>query len=124
MIKLYNIHTEDHTSDKNNFYIGRGSILGNPFTYDGKRSSLAKLSFSTEKEAIDAYRMYFKEMYYCDVDFKKEFDKIYNLYKKGEDIYLQCFCHPKPCHGEVIIEELQKKLIKESLSEIKKRAIS
>ncbi|MBR6516950.1 MAG: DUF4326 domain-containing protein [Bacilli bacterium] len=120
MIKLYNIHEEDHTSDKNNFYIGRGSILGNPFTYDGKRSSLAKLSFKTVEEAIAAYEIYFDEMYSFDADFKKEFDKIYNLYKRGEDVYLQCFCYPKPCHGQVIIDRLQKKLIKESLSKIKR----
>ena len=120
MIKLYNIHLEDHTSDKNNFYIGRGSILGNPFTHDGKRSSLAKLSFRTPQEAIEAYKLYFKEMYLNDIEFKNEFDKIYNLYKNGEDIYLQCFCYPNPCHGQVIIEELQKKLIKESLIEFKK----
>lgn len=119
MIKLYNIHNEDHTSDKNNFYIGRGSILGNPFTHDGKRSSLAKLSFKTREEAIEAYKEYFKEMYSLDNEFKNEFDKIYELYKNGEDIYLQCFCSPQPCHGEVIINELQKKLIKESLSMVK-----
>ncbi len=124
MIKLYNIHNEDHTSNKNNFYIGRGSILGNPFTHDGKRSSLAKLSFKTAEEAINAYKLYFKEMYLTDIEFKNEFDKIFDLYKNGEDIYLQCFCYPKPCHGDVIIEELQKKLIKESLQKIKKRAVS
>ena len=76
MIKLYNIHTEDHTSEENNFYIGRGSPLGNPFTHDGKRSNLAKLSFPTREEAIEAYKLYFQEMYKKDSVFKNAFDEI------------------------------------------------
>ena len=119
MIKLYNIHTEDHTSEENNFYIGRGSPLGNPFTHDGKRSNLAKLSFPTREEAIEAYKLYFQEMYKKDSVFKNAFDEIYSKYKNGEDIYLQCFCHPLACHGQVIIDELQKKLILENMNKKK-----
>ena len=115
MIKLYNIHTEDHTSEKNNFYIGRGSVFGNPYTFDGKRASLARFSFPTREDAIDAYKEYFKEMYKLDDEFKNAFDTIYEKYKNGEDIYLQCFCHPLPCHGQVIIDELQKKLILDNI---------
>ena len=115
MIKVYNCKTEDHTSDPNNYYIGRPSILGNPFTHDGKKSSLAKLTFKTREEAIDAYKVYFKQMYQNDSEFKAAFDEIYEKYKNGEDIYLQCFCKPLPCHGDVIASELQKKLIKETM---------
>lgn len=115
MIKVYNIYTEDHSSEQNNFYVGRGSPLGNPYTHDGKRSSLAKLSFPNREDAIDAYREYFKQMYKLDDNFKKAFDEIYDKYKNGEDIYLQCFCKPLPCHADIIAEELQKKLILENI---------
>ena len=40
-IHVYNLHQEDHTSEDNNWYIGRskhGNPLGNPFTHNGKRS--------------------------------------------------------------------------------------
>lgn len=113
MIYVYNVNTEDHTSHPNNFYIGRGSILGNPYTHDGKKSSLARLSFKTREEAINAYKVYFKEMYSNDKNFKEAFDEIYEKYKNGEDVYLQCFCKPLPCHGDFLASELQRKLIKE-----------
>ena len=38
---------------------------------------------------------------------------IYERYKNGEDIYLQCFCKPLRCHGDFIARILQKKLIME-----------
>ena len=121
-IYVYNCHNEDFTSQENNFYIGRskdGNPLGNPFTFNGKKSNLAKLSFKTREESINAYRMYFKKAYGKDEGLTKAFDEIYEHYKNGEDIYLQCFCKPLPCHGDVIAEELQKKLIKEKMAEMK-----
>lgn len=119
MIYVYNTHEEDHT-DKgdNNFYIGRskkGNPLSNPFTFGGKRKSLAKLSFPTREEAIAAFEQYFDAVYGTDEELTNAFDKIYEKYKNGEDIYLQCFCKPNPCHGDVIARKLQEKLIKEKL---------
>lgn len=118
MIIVYNSHIEDHTSHPNNFPIYRGTPLGNPFTHNGVRSNLAKLSFKTRDEAIDAYKSYFKIQYGKDNELTKEFNKIYQKYKNGEDIYLQCFCKPKPCHGDFLIEQLQRKLILEKKQEI------
>jgi hypothetical protein len=120
MIYCYNCKVEDHTSHPNNVYIGRGSVLGNPYTHDGKKSSLAKLSFKTREEAINAYKLYFQVMYENDLEFKLTIDQIYNKYKNGEDIYLQCFCKPLECHGDFIKEFLEKKLIKEKMVERKK----
>ena len=120
MIYCYNCKIEDHTSKPNNVYIGRGSVLGNPYTYDGKKSSLSKLSFKTREEAINAYKLYFQAMYESDLEFKLTVDQIYDKYKNGEDIYLQCFCKPLACHGDFIKEFLEKKLIKEKMVERKK----
>lgn len=116
-IFVYNIKTEDHSSHPNNFYIARPSILGNPFTHDGKRSSLAKLSFKTRDEAINAYEIYFKEMIKSNEDFQNAFNEIYEKYKSGEDVYLGCFCKPNKCHGDIIAKELQRKLIMEKKKE-------
>lgn len=124
-IIVYNTNLEDHTNTGEcNFYIGRsksGNPLGNPFTHNGVRTSIAKLSFKTREEAIEAFRRYFKEEYGKDPAITKAFDEIYEHYKNGEDVYLQCFCKPNACHGDVIAEELQKKLVKERLAEIRKR---
>lgn len=110
-IKVYNIKTEDYTSHPNNFYIGRPSILSNPYTHDGKKSSLARLSFKTREEALEAYQLYFDTMIEQNLEFQAAFNQIYEKYKKGEDVYLGCFCHPLPCHGDILAKELQKRLI-------------
>ena len=122
-IFVYNSHIDDYTSKENNFYIGRskyGNPLGNPFTHNGVKTNIAKLSLKTREDAIEAFRIYFKKMYGKDPELTKAFDEIYEHYKNGEDVYLQCFCKPKACHGDVIAEELQKKLIKEKLEEKKR----
>lgn len=125
IIRVINITQEDHTNDEGYFYIGRSkynnSPLGNPFTHNGKRTNLAKLSFPTAEEAINAYEEYFDLMYGNDELFTAAFDEIYNLYKSGKDIYLGCFCKPNKCHGDVIAKKLQQKLIKENMQEIKGR---
>ena len=84
------------------------------------KTRLAKLSFKTREEAIDAYKLYFKKMYGLDEGLTKAFDTIYEKYKNGEDIYLQCCCKPLPCHGDFLAEELQRKLIKEKMEERRK----
>ena len=119
-ITVYNTHQEDYTYKPNNFLICRtkdGNPLANPFTYNGVKTRLAKLSFKTRQEAIDAYKLYFKKMYGLDEGLTKAFDTIYEKYKNGEDIYLQCCCKPLPCHGDFLAEELQRKLIKEKIEE-------
>lgn len=122
-ITVYNTHQEDYTYKPNNFLICRtkeGNPLANPFTYNGVKTRLSKLSFKTREEAIDAYKMYFKKMYGLDEGLTKAFDTIYEKYKNGEDIYLQCCCKPLPCHGDFLAEELQRKLIKEKMEERRK----
>ena len=124
MIYVYNSHNEDYTSRPNNFYIGRPSILGNPFSHNGVRSCFKTLTFKTREEAITAYEKYFDKMYGSDEEFTKAFDEIYEHYKNGEDIYLQCFCKPNACHGDVIADKLQRKLIKEKMGERKNEKVS
>lgn len=122
-ITVYNTHQEDYTYKPNNFLICRtkdGNPLANPFTYNGVKTRLAKLSFKTREETIDAYKLYFKKMYGLDEGLTKAFDTIYEKYKNGEDIYLQCCCKPLPCHGDFLAEELQRKLIKEKMEERRK----
>lgn len=121
-IHIVNVNTDDYSSEPNYYYCGRsknGNPLGNPFTYDGKRSSIAKLSFRTREESIDAYREFFRRAY-GKPEFEaltNKFNEIYEHYKNNEDIYLGCWCYPLPCHTQVIAEELQKKLIKEKMKE-------
>lgn len=124
-INIVNIHTTDCSGVDNYYYIGRsrsGNPLSNPFTYNGKKSSLAKLTFKTRDEAINAYEKYFEAAYGQPgyEELTNAFNEIYEKYKKGEDITLGCFCYPLRCHGNVIASQLQKKLIREKIAEMRK----
>lgn len=119
-IIVYNKNMEDYSMYPNNYYIGRGSILGNPYTHRPLQGTMAIYHTRNKEEAIERYSGYFDLMYEHDEKFKYVIDEIYGKYKKGEDIYLACYCHPEPCHGDIITQKLQKRLLKEKIMEAKK----
>lgn len=87
-------------------YIGRGSVLGNPYTH--KNGTTAKHICASRDEAIDKYRLYFNEQIKDkDGEFIKELRRIYLLACKTE-VNLVCYCAPKKCHGSIIREFLIK----------------
>ena len=119
-IIICNLKNEDCTQKENSYYCGRsksGNPLGNPYTHNGVRTNLAKLTVPTREMAIEAYEKYFDVMYGTDEELTKAFDEIYEHYRNGEDVYLQCFCKPLPCHCDIIAERLQRKLIMEKIKE-------
>lgn len=121
MIKVYNISQEEHTDSKNDYYIGRGSILGNPYTHINNKGTKALYVVPTRDEAIERYSHYFDIMYAANDAFKRKVDEIYDKYKKGEDVYLGCYCKPLSCHGDVIADKLQRRMIKERIKENKRK---
>jgi Domain of unknown function (DUF4326) len=72
-------------------YIGRSSKWGNPFSH--QPNTIAKFKVATREEAIERYREYLivENPLYAD---------LHEL--RGKD--LVCWCHPLPCHGDVLIE--------------------
>lgn len=80
-------------------YIHRGYTLGNPFRIglDG-----------TREEVIDKFKNLFLEKISSDTQFRRYVD----TYKFGiktefcKRLVLLCYCHPKPCHGDIIKEYL------------------
>ena len=87
MPKVYNKHHKNAPKDA--VYIGRPSIYGNPFEI-GKHG--------TREEVVEKYRaMLFHNDVFCSV--KREEIK---LALKGKD--LVCWCAPKLCHGDVLLE--------------------
>ena len=71
-------------------YIGRGSTFGNPYRVglDGTRT-----------EVIQRYREYFYGRISSDLAFRKAVEDL-----AGKR--LLCYCRPKACHGDVIVEYL------------------
>ena len=120
-IKVYNRNTENHTGDKNNYPIYRPNVLSNPYTHIKDKQTLASHVLPTREEAIKAYDHYFDVMYSGNKEFRKVVDEIYEKYKRGETIYLECYCKPLPCHGDIIERKLKKRYIKEMVSSVKKK---
>ena len=114
-IYVYNRKVETH--HKNNFYVGRGSVLGNPYSYITDKKTKAIYQAKDRDDAIDKYSHYFDLMYGSNLAFTSAIDKIYELYKTGEDVYLECYCKPLRCHADVIKEKLEKRLLKEKIQE-------
>ena len=119
-IIVYNRAVEDHSSHPNNYPIYRGgSILGNPYTDKPVKKTLAIFQVKTREEAIERYTSYFDVMYDGNAAFRELIDEIYEKYKNGEDVYLECYCKPLPCHGDIIVDKLKKRLLKEKIKEAK-----
>lgn len=121
-IIVYNRKIEDHTDKgENNYPIYRPSILSNPYYWEKDKKTLAMFVVKSRDEAIDRYEAYFDRMYSGNAPFKFLIDEIYEKYKRGEDIYLECYCKPERCHGDIIKEKLEKRLMKERIKEAKEK---
>lgn len=86
MKKTRVVHCEKESYD---IYIGRPSKFGNPFRI-GKDG--------TRKEVIEKFRKYI-------VTNKKLLSQLHEL----EGKVLGCWCKPKSCHGDVLVELIEKK---------------
>lgn len=73
-------------------YIGRPSKWGNPFTH--KTGTKAKYIVGSRQEAIDKYRQWL-------INQPKLVEKV-KTELRGK--VLGCWCAPKACHGDVLVE--------------------
>jgi hypothetical protein len=70
-------------------YIGRGSKWGNPFPIEGR---------ITREKAIAMYEVYIRRNPRLLADLPELLGKV-----------LGCYCHPLPCHGEVLLRLLKER---------------
>jgi len=109
--------TEEH-SGPNCFDISRPNVLGNPYTHIKNKETKALVKVPTREDAINLYSEYFDNMLNDKTEatecFREEWDRMYEAYKKYDEIYIGCFCKPnETCHGDII----RKKLIQRSMKE-------
>ena len=83
--------------DEYDIYIARPSKWGN--IYSHKPNNLAEIKVATRQEAIDKYR----EWIITQPDLMSSLEEL-----RGKR--LGCFCHPKLCHGHVLLELLGESL--------------
>ena len=80
-------------------YIGRGSLLGNPWPIHG---------FDTREIVIARYKVYLRQQ--IENNNKgviNELERLGNIAITTGELNLQCFCSPQPCHGDIIKEVLE-----------------
>lgn len=87
-----------------NFYIGRGSPLGNRFVI-GQHGTRDEVIAMYKVELLEKIKN--KDKVVCD-----ELNKIYKAAKSGYNVTLECFCKgfAENCHGDIIKEIIEKKL--------------
>ncbi len=86
--------------EKYDVYIGRPSIWGNPFTHIKDRETKAEFVVKTREEAVSRYREWILNQ-------PELLSKLETLRGK----ILGCWCKPKSCHGDVLVELLNERAI-------------
>lgn len=95
-----------HTPTENDVYIGRGSVLGNPFTSIKDKATLAQFVCDSREDSVESFRKYIEEKI-ASKD-KKICDELNRIYRM-ESVNLVCFCEPKLCHGKIIKDLIESK---------------
>lgn len=92
-------------------YVGRGSVLGNPYTSKDLDKTKAKYQCVNKEEALSNYRKYLLEkIKEKDKDICAELNTIHTLAIKHK-CDLVCYCAPKKCHADIIKEIVSSKLV-------------
>ena len=101
------VNMKNHTSTPYDFYIGRPSSVGNPYSHNPE-SKLAKFIVPTRDEAIESYGKYLHDRIDSgDLEFIGAINKMLEIYKDYEKLNLCCWCKPKSCHGDYIKKYLE-----------------
>ena len=101
-----NIHNKRVSNPIDGIYIGRPSVLGNPFSH--LKGTLAEYSVDSRDEAVDKYDIWIRNELKTNKIVIKAMKKLYKKFLDDGCLNLVCWCHPAKCHGDVI-----KKLILE-----------
>jgi len=105
MIRVVNKKT--HKPTPNDIYIGRPSVLGNPFTSIRDKKTLARYVCNTREESIQKYRAWLEKENHFDTSVYSELIALRSLYNTDHDINLVCWCAPLSCHGDILKEFIE-----------------
>ena len=89
MITIVNKH-----HDRNGIYVGRPTVLGNPYT----------LKVYTRTDAIARYRIWLRQQWQRHGEVHAALLELARAYQERDELTLLCWCAPRRCHAEVIRE--------------------
>lgn len=100
-INIVNKHS--HTPQPNDYYIGRGSAFGNPFTHIPSGTK-AQFVVKDRDTACECY----KEHFNTNNTLQQAFINLLLPFaiKHNWDINLVCYCAPLRCHGNYLRQKL------------------
>ena len=103
---IYWVHCKKHNGQHE--YMGRPSVLGNPFSH--KENTKAAHKCESREESIAKYRDWLiSKIESKDRKVCAELNRLYKIAIKG-DLYLSCWCYPLDCHCRIIKEVLESKI--------------
>lgn len=108
------VNKKTHEPTSSDIYIGRGSVLGNPYTSKEITKTKALYQCSNKKESIQKYKDYLLDkISNKDYDICNELNIIGNK-AIDDDIYLVCYCvsekNKSSCHGFIIKEIIEERI--------------
>ena len=110
------VNKKTHKPTAFDIYIGRGSALGNPFTYITDRATKAEFLVSSRDECIRRYDSWLKQQIQNrNKTVIGQLNSIAMLLRGNGTVNLVCYCAPLACHGEVV-KRIVEKALKKGLS--------
>jgi hypothetical protein len=83
----------DRHNSREGYYVGRPSILGNPFS----------MRTESDREMVIAkYEIWLREQYRNGGNVRNELIRLACQFKENGSLILGCWCSPRRCHAEII----------------------
>lgn len=82
----------------------RNPALGNPYVLHDNRDVAARA------DVIERYRAKYEADIRCDGPMAAATATLTERARKGERLVLMCRCWPKPCHGNLIVAKINRRL--------------
>jgi len=98
--------------DHYDVYIGRPSKWGNPYTHISDKETKAEFIVNTREEAITKYK-----------DYILNNEVLMNSLDELKGKVLGCWCKPKSCHGDILVELINEKEHEEYLKILKSKLL-
>jgi len=105
MFKITVVNKRTHKPTANDVYIGRPSVLGNPFTHIADKRTLAQYVVGSREQAVQMYREYFLKQIKENKAFRTAFVDLIGKCQY-HDVNLVCWCAPQSCHGDILKEQI------------------
>lgn len=83
-------------------YIGRPSVLGNPFSHLPPGKASKTVHVATRQEAVDRYLKWLRNKYFMRGPVYEELNRLADKYMAEGHLTLICWCAPEACHGDVV----------------------